>query len=339
MAVALIQPLAQKTRARRRPQPGRTAPAARLSDADLPPLDQTSPRWPGRVVRVGNAEVFVRRTPGPEGAEPALLVHGLGGSSTNWTDLAQQLASRLSVEAIDLPGFGRAGPSPTNDYSVQTQAATVIKYLENSARGRVHLVGNSMGGLISLLVAAQRPDLIRTLSVISPAVPDVKKLRAHPLKANPRAGFALVPGLGEYGVMQMSRLPVEKRVKGTIALCFYDRERYPDTRLQQDVQDTIARAGQPWANPAFLRATRQLVHTWYFRGRSVWDTIRTVQAPTLVLWGDDDKLVAHDLAHALADAVPVSRVLVLANIGHTAMMEDPVTTARAILGQIEDATR
>lgn len=310
---------------------------ARLSDLDLPPLQPDSPRWPGRVVRVGNTEVFVRRTPGPDGAEPALLVHGLGGNATNWTDLAQQLASRLDVEAIDLPGFGRSGPSPTNDYSVHAQTDLVIGYLEKTGRGPVHLVGNSMGGMIAALVAAARPDLVRTLTLISPAVPDVRKFRVHSLRYNPRAGVALVPGLGEYGVQQLSRLPVARRVKATIALCFYDKSRYPATRLQQDVEDTAARLGQPWANKAFLRATRQLVHTWYFKGGTVWAAVRTISAPTLVIWGDSDKLVAPDLAFSVAAAIADSRVLVMEHIGHTAMMENPVGTARAVFGLLEES--
>ena len=66
---------------------------ARLSGADLPPVDPSIPPWPGRRVTVGGTELFVRTTPGP-GTEPALYVHGLGGASTNWTDYAALLATR-----------------------------------------------------------------------------------------------------------------------------------------------------------------------------------------------------------------------------------------------------
>jgi pimeloyl-ACP methyl ester carboxylesterase len=65
--------------------------------------------------------------------------------------------------------------------------------------------------------------------------------------------------------------------------------------------------------------------------------MRSIAAPTLVIWGDTDRLVAPDLAGFVAAAIPDSRQLVLENMGHTAMMEDPVTTARAILGLLEDA--
>lgn len=63
--------------------------------------------------------------------------------------------------------------------------------------------------------------------------------------------------------------------------------------------------------------------------------MRSVTAPTLVLWGERDRLVAPDLAPFVAAAIPDSRLLVLDDIGHTAQMEDPVTTARAMLGLID----
>jgi pimeloyl-ACP methyl ester carboxylesterase len=64
--------------------------------------------------------------------------------------------------------------------------------------------------------------------------------------------------------------------------------------------------------------------------------MRRIKAPTLVVWGDTDRLVAPDLAPYVAGAIPDSRLLFLRDIGHTAMMEDPRTTARAILALLED---
>ena len=102
--------------------------------------------------------INVRRTPSPDpDAEPALYVHGLGGASTNFTDLADLLSPWLDGHAIDLPGFGRSGPPPRRDYSIAAHTRLVIDYLEQSGRGPVHLVGNSMGGAISIQVAARRP--------------------------------------------------------------------------------------------------------------------------------------------------------------------------------------
>lgn len=282
----------------------------------------------------------MRSTPpthdGPDDREPALFVHGLGGSSLNWTDFAGRLRDQVAIDAIDLLGHGRSGPAPDMDYSPGAQAAMVVAYLERSGRGPVHLVGNSMGGAISILVAASRPDLIRTLTVISPAVPD-NRPRLYPLRHNPRIALLVVPALGEFAVRKFNqRSAPEVRAKGTIALCFAEPDRYPAQRLREDVEQMTHRESLPWANSALLRSMRALATSQLLRGRRGWATMRRVTAPTLVVWGDTDRLVAPDLAPYVAAAIPDSRLRVLTDIGHTAMMEDPEATAALFLGLLDE---
>lgn len=317
--------------------PSRRAPEARPSDADLAPLDDAR-MWPGHEVQLGDRKIHIRTTDATaEDAEPALLVHGLGGSAHNWTDFAAVLRNRLAAEAIDLPGHGRSGPSPRGDYRLTAHADVVIDYLEHSGRGPVHLVGNSMGGAISILVASRRPDLVRTLTLISPAVPD-NRPRIYPLKNDPRMALMALPILGEFVMKQFNRrYAVEARVAGTIALCFADRSRYPKQRRDEAIAEARAREDLPWADSAMLRSLRGLVRSNFFSSRAAWRAMRSIEAPTLVVWGDTDRLVAPDLAPYVAAAIPDSRLLVMDNIGHTAMMEDPVETARLFLSLLEDA--
>lgn len=317
--------------------PPRTPPTAWLSDAELAPLDGVS-SWPGTEVDVAGRRIFVRSTPAEsETAEPALLVHGLNGSSINWTDFAALLRNRLASEAIDLPGHGRSGPAIRDDYSLAAHARAVIAYLEQSGRGPVHLVGNSMGGAISLLVAGQRPDLVRTLTLISPAVPDIK-VRAHPLRSDWRMGLLILPLLGMVALRKLGEVPVENRVKGTIALVFADPSRLSPRRYQELVDEARARVGMPWADLAVLRSTRALVRSQYLRSRTGWAAMRQITVPTLVIWGDEDKLVAPDLASFVAASIPESRLLLLPHVGHVAMMEAPETCARAELALLEDVS-
>jgi pimeloyl-ACP methyl ester carboxylesterase len=314
--------------------PGRIAPKARLSDGDLPSLDGVT-SWPGREVDVLGQRVFVRTTPaGSRDAEPALMVHGLGGASVNWTDLAGLLRNRLASEAIDLPGHGRSGPAKGNDYSLAAHARTVIAYLERSGRP-VHLISNSMGGAISLIVAGTRPDLVRSLTLISPAVPDLK-VRLHPLRSDWRMGLLVVPLLGTAAMRKLGQVPVEKRVNGTIRLVFSDPSRLPPPRYDELVTEARARVGMPWSDVAMLRSTRGLVRSQFLRNRAGWAAMRRINAPTLVIWGDEDRLVAADLAPFVAAAIPDSRLLVLPHVGHVAMMESPETCARAELAVLED---
>lgn len=316
--------------------PSRQAPTARLSDTALASLDGVR-SWPGRTVEVAGRRLYVRTTEATRAdAEPALFVHGLGGSAVNWTDYAGLLRDNLAIESIDLPGFGRSGPAADDDYSLEAHAQAVIDYLELSGRGPVHLVGNSMGGAISLVVAARRRDLVRTLTLISPAVPD-RKLRLHALKSDWRMALLVVPILGMMALRKIGATPVESRVRATIALCFADPSRFSKQRFEEAVEEAAARAGWPWVERAMLMSTRGLVRSQFLKNRAGWAAMRTITAPTLVVWGAHDRLVAADLAPFVAAAIPQARLLVLDDVGHVAMMEDPQTTARATLALVEDA--
>src|SRR5690606_34863038 len=130
--------------------------------------------WPGRFIDLGKLSMHVRSTPeGP--SETGVFVHGLAGSATNWTDLMAELQDTITGYAVDLPGAGYSPPPPDGDYSVTAHARAVIAFLEHIVAERggepVHLFGNSLGGAVSVRVAATRPDLVRTLTLVAPALP------------------------------------------------------------------------------------------------------------------------------------------------------------------------
>lgn len=309
---------------------------AELADAALPEFPADLAPWPGRFVAANGASVFVRTTPatGPD-PEPALYVHGLAGASTNWTDLAGYLAPKLAGESIDLPGFGRSGPAPGGNYSIRNATRTVIDYLDRSGRGPIHLFGNSMGGAISISIAAQRPDLVRTLTLISPAVPDLRVKRGT---AEPLMALLLVPGpVSGLVERRMATVTPEQRAKGLLQACFADPSRVSPHRLQESIDEVAARETMPWIHQAFTRSLRGLVRHWLTVGpNSVWRELPRIAAPTLIVWGDKDQLVDVSLAPRVARAVPDSRLLVLPGIGHTAQLEDAATTARAFLSLLAE---
>ena len=273
--------------------------------------------------------------PPPDPREPALFVHGLAGSSTNWTDLGVLLGSYLDGVALDLPGFGRSGPAPRRDYSIGAFAALVIAYLEQSGRGPVHLFGNSMGGAVSLRVAALRPDLVRTLTLISPAVPDLRVRRPG---TDSGMLLLLLPGVGTVVQRRIDAVTPEQRARGLIEVCFADPARVPPHRLAEAVEAVREREHLPWVADAFRRSLRGLVAFYIRTGRrSAWQSMARITAPTLVVWGEQDRLVDVALAPRVARTIPDARLLVLPGVGHTAQLEDPVVTARAFLALRDDA--
>jgi pimeloyl-ACP methyl ester carboxylesterase len=317
-----------------------TAPAAvrtaRLSDAPLKPVDPSIPPWPGDVVRVRGLDLFVRRTPGPDrGGEPTLYVHGLGGASTNWTDLADLLSGGLDGEALDLPGFGRSGPAPRSAYSPTGHAETVVALLERQGRRPVHLFGNSLGGAVAVVVAATRPDLVRTLTLVSPALPSLRPRRASDVTLP----LLLLPGFGRVVERRLAGLAPEVRARAVLDLCFGDPSLVPDNRFAEAVEEVARRRDLPYAMEAFTASLRGLAWSYALPGeRSLWRLTGRVQAPTLVVWGDRDRLVPVSLAPRAAATIPDARLLVLPGVGHVAQLEDPESVARAFLGMLEDTS-
>lgn len=341
-----VEPMPETTRS----DAGVSPPVVDAPDSTtpLPDLGGLLPPWPGTRLPVGGGEVFVRCTPwtGPvdgarDGAprERALYVHGLGGASTNWTDLAALLAVRVEGWAVDLPGFGRSNPPPRGRYTVRGHVRAVVDVLEHvrrqpgEAQGRpVHLLGNSLGGLVSLLVAARRPDLVGSLTLISPAMP---VYRVPPAFSRALL-LLLLPGATTLAERRLAGITPEQNVRSMIRMCFGRPERVPKERVDQAVEEMRARAGQPWADRALAGTMRGLITSYLRVGRAnAWRMAGSLQQPALVVWGDRDRLVDPALAPRLASVIPDARLRVLEDVGHVAMLEAPEPTARAVLGMLE----
>jgi pimeloyl-ACP methyl ester carboxylesterase len=264
---------------------------------------------------------------------PAVYVHGLGGSSTNWTDLAALLAPVAGGTAPDLPGFGYSEPEDRFDFTLQAHADVVARHIE-AVGAPVHLFGNSMGGAIALLVAAQRPELVKTLTLISPAVPD---RRPDPRRlSDPRMALAYLPLVGARVRAQLAALGPRERAAQVIKLCFADPSRFPESRLDELAEEHGARAGFTWANPAMARSTFAIFRAWSTLGKaSLWSSAPRVRAPTLVVWGREDRIISVRRAMRTARAIPKARLLVLPRTGHVAQMERPIVVAKAVLGMWE----
>jgi pimeloyl-ACP methyl ester carboxylesterase len=304
-------------------------------DGELPHGDAPAP-WPARRVTIDGAMLHVRDTPATSAlAEPAVYVHGLGGSSQNFTDVAGLLADRFDGQAVDLPGFGYSDPSPR--YSIPAFADKLTKYLDYDARGPVHLVGNSLGGAISVRVAALRPDLVRTLTLISPAMPFLDPRRTAqgpvlPLLALPLADRLLAKG--------MARLTVEEMADQVLAACFGDVSKASAQRRAEAIEEIRLRYTVAHYSKAYLGTLRGLVSSFvraYLPGaNSQWRLAARVTAPTLVIGGLTDRLVDPRVPAQVAKAIPDSRLLILPGVGHVAQMEVPRVVARGIVGLLQD---
>ncbi|MFE8942963.1 alpha/beta fold hydrolase [Streptomyces sp. NPDC007856] len=265
------------------------------------------------------------RRPAREGLPPALYVHGLGGSSQNWSALMAELDGVVESEAVDLPGFGDSPPPDDGNYSVTGHARAVIRYLDAAGRGPVHLFGNSLGGAVATRVAAVRPDLVRTLTLVSPALPELRIQRT----AAPTALLG-VPGVAALFTRFTKGWTAEQRVRGVLALCYGDPGTVSPEAFQHAVEELERRLQLPYFWDAMARSARGIVNAYTLGGQhGLWRQAERVLAPTLLIYGGRDQLVGFRMAHRAARAFRDSRLLSLPDAGHVAMMEYPDVVATA----------
>jgi pimeloyl-ACP methyl ester carboxylesterase len=252
--------------------------------------------------------------------DPMVLVHGLGGSHLNWAAVGDALARNHRVVAPDLAGFGLTRPEGRS-CSVEANAALLTGVLEQMGRPSV-VVGNSMGGMIAMMVAARRPQLVSGLVLVGAAMP-------RPLSTRPNlavtAAFVTYafPVLGEmYARQRAQRLGPEGLVRETIKLCTVDPSRVPRDVYDAHVELARTRRAFPWAMESYLEAARSLVRVLVQRRRFV-AMMRSVAAPTLLLHGSHDRLVPVAAARLAVQVCPSWELEVFDGFGHTPQLEAP----------------
>jgi pimeloyl-ACP methyl ester carboxylesterase len=310
---------------------------ARLAPDDALPAGASFSAWPGRLVEIDGAVTHVRDTPARSSdAEPALYVHGLGGSSQNWTDFAGLLADRLDGQAIDLHGFGHSAPG--RSYTIAAFAERVARYIEHSGRGRVHLFGNSLGGAVAVRLAGTRPDLVRTLTLISPAMPFLDPRRSLQGRLVP---LLAVPGIERLAGRYLAKVTPEEMVEQVLESCFADLSRVCDRRRAEALEEIRIRYTAAHYPEAYVRTLRGLVSCFlraYLPGAgSLWRIASQITAPTLVVAGRQDKLIDIRTAPQVARVIPDSRLLIIGGVGHVAQIEVPRLVARAALALLDEA--
>jgi pimeloyl-ACP methyl ester carboxylesterase len=241
-----------------------------------------------KKIRPSRHKVRVRGWPiGYETAgegEPVVMVHGLSGSTRWWSRNVQDVAERHRIYLVDLPGFGITH-SLRRRFVLAETATWLSEWMEAVGLRRAHLVGHSMGGYLSVRLAANRPDLVRRLVLVAPAgVPTERSMLGH-----------LVPLLLAARSATPAFMPV----------------------LVRDALRT---------GPMTLwRAARDLL------AEDVRGDLRNIEAPTLLVWGENDPLIPPAVGDLLREEIPDSHLLLLQRAGHVPMFDQPKEFDAALL--------
>jgi pimeloyl-ACP methyl ester carboxylesterase len=293
------------------------------------------PVTPGesRTVDIGGPVHYVDFG-GPDGGPAVVLVHGLGGSHLNWDLFAPLLRPHARVWAIDLPGFGRSEPRGRQT-SVRANVGVLDRFLAEVVGEPAILVGNSMGGMISLLTAGERPDAVTGLVLLDPAIPGPRRA-VDPLVAAMFAVYAL-PFVGErFLLRRRTRQSATARVREMLRLCGVDPDDLPAEVIERSVTLLEERDDVAGMDKAFLAAARSLVRL-LVDPRRYRQAMAAVDAPVLMVHGDRDRLVPVAAARDIARRHPAWRYLELPGVGHVPQLQVPEQLADEVLDWLRTA--
>jgi pimeloyl-ACP methyl ester carboxylesterase len=250
-----------------------------------------------------------------------LLVHGLGGSTANWNAIGPRLTQFGHVVAMDLPGFGLSPPRA--NWRLETHAQAISEIVDAHG-GRAALVGNSLGGLLSQMVAASRPEDVDSLILISPATP--------PRLPDPRINWSMArqlalsatPGVGSLMSRRlMAKLTAEQLIDESLERIAHKKGRVPMDLVEAFVDLARTRQSYPWAVDAVPKTSASIRNLFMRRSRFV-EMIREITAPTLVIQGVADPIVSPTSVDWLCSLRPDWTLIHMEDTGHVPQIDAPV---------------
>jgi pimeloyl-ACP methyl ester carboxylesterase len=255
------------------------------------------------------------------GTGPLMVcVHGLEGSSYNWRLIAPELIKTHTVVAPDLRGFGYTDPGD-NPVSVEHNADVVAAVIK-AYGGPAVLMGNSMGGLVSILAAGEHPDVISDIILIDPAGPVASWRHVDP-SAAVTLGAPLIPGLGKRIVeAYRATRTAEEGVLESYRFVAADPTIVSDEAYADALEIAELRRTQLWSSTALVKATSSIA-PYVLRKKKFLRALHRVSQPTLLVHGLKDGVIQVQTAKWIADQRPDWTVAYLEDLGHVAMIEAP----------------
>jgi pimeloyl-ACP methyl ester carboxylesterase len=267
---------------------------------------------PSQFIQVNGMNVHYRDEGNPNDSVPLVLIHGTGSSLHTFDEWVKILRGSHRIVRMDIPAFGLTGPDPLHDYSMEKYVSFVDNFLAARGIKRCILVGNSLGGQISWQFALAHPQKVTKLILID------------------AAGYA-VTSQKSVLAFQVARMPVIKNcmtfitpyplARKSVESVYADKSKVTDALVDRYFELTL-RTGN---RQAFVDRLNMLYDTTNI------PKIKTIQTPTLVLWGEQDLLIPMENAKRFHDDLPNDTLVILKNMGHVPMEENPVESLKPVL--------
>ncbi|MGJ3230810.1 MAG: alpha/beta fold hydrolase [Oceanicaulis sp.] len=274
-------------------------------------------RQPSDMKEVSGASLHVR-VDGPRQAPALILIHGFGASLHTWEDWAQALKDEYRVIRFDLPGAGLSPPDPTGRYDDGRAFELITGLMDSLGIERAALIGNSVGGRIAWSYAANHKERVSRLVLIAP-------------DGFASAGFeyGAAPDIGPLTHLMRVITP-RFLVKQNLQASYGDPDRLSADTVRR--YHDLLRA--PGARRALIDRMEQTVLT---DPRPI---LETIDAPVLLLWGEEDGLIPVSNAQDYLDHLPDARLATLDGVGHLPMEETPARSldpVEAFLAPLKEA--
>jgi 2-hydroxy-6-oxonona-2,4-dienedioate hydrolase len=244
------------------------------------------------------------------GQGPALiLIHGSGPGVTGWANFRGNIgvfAQHYHCFIVDLPGYG--GSAPVEGNPMATAAQAIIRFMDDKKIDKAHIIGNSLGGLVGSIVAAQHPARVNRFVAIGGIGYNI---------------FTPFPGEGITLLSEFAENPTRENLVRWLRSMVYDESLITEALIEERMKQAL--------EPNTLASTRALYSKAALNGLKAMNAgpnaaasfahLASIQAPTLLTWGRDDKVSAMDRALVPMRMVPNCELHVFSNCGHWTMIE------------------
>ncbi|MCF4010834.1 alpha/beta fold hydrolase [Rheinheimera sp. UJ63] len=286
-------------------------------------VEQLRVRWaqaPSQFVDVAGMQLHLRDEGPRDDPTPIVLIHGTSSSLHTWDGWVHALKDQRRVIRFDLPGFGLTGPSADNNYSIENYARIVIALLDELQLEQVVIVGNSLGGNVAWATAVLYPQRIKKLVLVDAS--------GYPNQAQSvPIGFmiARIPLLNKLMEQVLPRSVIESSVKNV-----YGDPALVTAELIDRYFELTTRAGNRQALSQRLRQTQT---------ESLVNRIKDLKLPTLIIWGDRDRLIPPAMADRFHQDIVGSQLVRFNRLGHVPQEEDPSSTVTVFKQFLADANQ
>jgi pimeloyl-ACP methyl ester carboxylesterase len=249
-----------------------------------------------------------------------ILLHGIGASYLSWYPVVEALAEQHRVLAVDLIGHGFTPPHGRRA-TVRRNAELVADFADIMSEHQVILVGNSMGGLVAMLTAVARPELVAGLVLVNTALPIVSVRSLS--RERQRLAWPLLPILGSSAARYYyHERSVEQEVDDTFELVLSSGATVEPLHRAAAIELARARREMEWSIPAFTEAARSIAIE-LASARRFRKTLHQISQPTLLLHGTEDQVVHPASAEWAAKERPDWTFEMIRSMGHTPQIENP----------------